>query len=128
MAAAFRLGRFNIDIRQTEDFIGLNTPATTIFMVGLMLTYHYDSYGLRSFITQPWLLYSIVVAFSFFMNMELPMFGFKFKHLRWRSNEYRLLFLILALISLLILGTFGLCVAIMLYLVLSMLYNTRKSA
>jgi len=41
--AAVRLAKFNIDTRQSEDFIGLNTPACTIFTVGLMLMYHYDS-------------------------------------------------------------------------------------
>jgi CDP-diacylglycerol--serine O-phosphatidyltransferase len=33
--SALRLAKFNIDERQTEDFIGLNTPMNTLFIVSL---------------------------------------------------------------------------------------------
>ena len=33
--AAVRLAKFNIDTRQSENFIGLNTPACTIFYSGI---------------------------------------------------------------------------------------------
>jgi CDP-diacylglycerol--serine O-phosphatidyltransferase len=35
--SAFRLGKFNIDDRQTSGFIGLPTPANALFWVGLAL-------------------------------------------------------------------------------------------
>ncbi|WP_449438205.1 hypothetical protein [Pedobacter steynii] len=33
--SALRLAKFNNDTRQTEDFIGLNTPMNTLFIVSL---------------------------------------------------------------------------------------------
>ena len=33
--AVVRLGKFNIDTRQTENFIGLSTPAASLFVFGL---------------------------------------------------------------------------------------------
>jgi CDP-diacylglycerol--serine O-phosphatidyltransferase len=35
--AALRLAKFNVDTRQSEGFIGLATPAATMFVVGLLL-------------------------------------------------------------------------------------------
>lgn len=42
--AAIRLAKFNLDPRQSEEFIGLNTPACTMFVVGIMLIFQFDSF------------------------------------------------------------------------------------
>src|SRR4051812_41312592 len=34
VAACYRLGKFNIDTRQKQNFLGLATPATAIFVLG----------------------------------------------------------------------------------------------
>ncbi|RZK73966.1 MAG: CDP-diacylglycerol--serine O-phosphatidyltransferase, partial [Pedobacter sp.] len=33
--SAYRLAKFNLDTRQTEEFIGLNTPMNTFFIISL---------------------------------------------------------------------------------------------
>lgn len=113
--AAVRLAKFNIDTRQSEDFIGLNTPACTIFTVGLMLIYHYDSYGLREMIINPILLYPIIIVLSYLLVAELPMFSFKFKALKWAGNEMRFTFLILALLFLILFKEVALSLVIIMY-------------
>ena len=45
--SALRLAKFNIDERQTEDFIGLNTPKNTLFIVSLPFIAH--DYPARNF-------------------------------------------------------------------------------
>ncbi len=42
LAAAYRLANFNIDERQTSSFIGLPTPAFSIFVVSLPLILYYS--------------------------------------------------------------------------------------
>ena len=113
--AAVRLAKFNIDTRQSEDFIGLNTPACTIFTVGLMLMYHYDSYGLREVVISPWLLYPTIVVLSYLLIAELPMFSLKFKSFKWAGNEMRFIFLILALLFLVLFKEVAFSLIIILY-------------
>ena len=48
--SGLRLAKFNIDTRQSEDFIGLPPPAATIYTIGLLLIFHYNSFGLAEFI------------------------------------------------------------------------------
>ena len=113
--AAVRLAKFNIDTRQSEDFIGLNTPACTIFTVGLMLMYHYDSYGLRAIVISPWVLYPTIVILSYLLIAELPLFSFKFKTFQWAGNEMRFTFLLLALVALIIFKEVALSLVVIMY-------------
>lgn len=119
--AALRLAKFNLDTRQSENFIGLNTPATTIFTLGLLLTVEQNSWGLAAFILQVPLLMGLIALLSFLLVAEIPIFGFKFKKLAWKGNELRFLFL-LAAILVLILLPFGLALSltIILYLLVSL--------
>ncbi|MDG2436278.1 MAG: CDP-alcohol phosphatidyltransferase family protein, partial [Polaribacter sp.] len=42
LAAGFRLAKFNIDTRQTDSFIGLPTPAMSLFVLSLPLITQYS--------------------------------------------------------------------------------------
>lgn len=92
MAACYRLGKFNIDPRQTTGFIGLPTPACTLFVVGLLLIIQYNSFGLSWFILNPIVLYSCIAVLSYLMVSEIPMFSFKFDRLTWHGNEIKIIF------------------------------------
>jgi CDP-diacylglycerol--serine O-phosphatidyltransferase len=126
LMSALRLGKFNIDTRQTDQFIGLPTPACTIFIIGVLLVHQFDAYELGVIIIQPAVLLTVTVLFSYLLIAELPLFSLKFKHLRWRENEWRFIFLILAVLLLLWLQTLGLLVVILLYLLISVLLNVRS--
>ncbi len=118
--AALRLAKFNIDTRQSENFIGLNTPSCTIFTVGLMLIYHYDSYGLRELVINPYLLYPTILVLSYLLIAEIPMFSFKFKEFKWAGNEIRFIFAIIALIFLIIFKEAAFSLIIVLYILFAL--------
>jgi CDP-diacylglycerol---serine O-phosphatidyltransferase len=118
--SALRLARFNLDDRQTDDFIGLNTPACTMFVTGLMLIYAFDTKGLGSLVIQPIFLYSVVVLFSFLLVVEIPMFSFKFKGMKWQGNESRIVFMILAILLLIFLKEIAFSLIILLYILYSL--------
>ncbi len=99
-ASCFRLASFNIDERQTEDFIGLATPSSTMFVTGLMLIYHFDSFSLRDFVTNPYFLYIVIAILSYLLNAEIRMFSFKFKGFKWEGNEIRIIFAAVVLLLL----------------------------
>ncbi|MEM6317058.1 MAG: CDP-alcohol phosphatidyltransferase family protein [Bacteroidota bacterium] len=125
--AAVRLAKFNIDTRQSEDFIGLNTPACTIFTIGLMLMYHYNSYGLRSLVINPWLLYATIPILSYLLIAELPMFSFKFKNFAWKGNELRFIFLLLSIAFLLLFKEVAFSLIVMLYVLMGIIGILRSN-
>ena len=121
--AAIRLANFNIDTRQTVDFIGLNTPSCAMFTIGLLLIHEFDSFGLDSFVTQPVFLYSVVVALSYMMVAEFPMFSLKIKKLTWRGNEFRITFAALSVVMFACLREAAFSPIIIVYVVLSFIKN-----
>lgn len=113
--AALRLAKFNIDTRQTEHFIGLNTPSCTLFVTGLMLMYHYDSFGLKPIIVNPFFLYPVLVILSLLMISPIPMFGFKFKGLQWKGYESQWIFIAISVLYLILFQELGLSLIILTY-------------
>lgn len=122
--SALRLANFNIDERQSEGFIGLNTPSCAVFTAGLMLAYHYDSYGLRAFVINPVFLYICIVVLSYLLIAEFPMFSFKFKKLTWKGNEIRIVFLLFAIASLIIFKVIAFSLIIFLYILFAFINNS----
>ncbi len=120
--AALRLAKFNVDTRQTESFVGLNTPATTLFSFGLLLTVQGDLYALKGYLLQLPVLLFLVALLSFLLVAELPLFSFKFKSLKWKGNEERFIFILIAmsLLASLALGL-ALMLIIAIYLLMSLL-------
>ena len=87
--STYRLGKFNIDERQTSSFIGLATPANAIFWLGL-------AYGYESLISamSPWAILAMAFVSSYLLVCELPMFSLKFHNFRWADNRMRYIFII----------------------------------
>jgi len=126
--SALRLGKFNLDERQSEGFIGLPTPANTLFVLGLLLLYLSDRMGLQPVVLSGWLLYPLIVLLSYLLVAELPMFSLKVKHLAWEGNEIRFIFAGTALLLLVLLREGGLSAIILLYIALSLVQNARTNA
>lgn len=124
--SAFRLAKFNLDTRQSDNFIGLPTPSACTFTVGLLLIYLMDSFGLGALIVQPLFLYPVIALFSYLLVAELPMFSFKFKSLAWQGNEIQFLFAATAVILLVLLREAALSTIILLYLLVSVLIHFRN--
>lgn len=119
--SAYRLAKFNIDTRQTESFVGLNTPATTIFSFGLLLIAQNDAYGLNSYLLQLPTLLVLIGILSFLLIAEIPLFSFKFKTFGWNGNEVRFIFILMAILLLIFMPLgLALVAAISLYLTLSL--------
>lgn len=119
--AALRLAKFNLDTRQSEHFIGLNTPSSTMFVVGLMMIYEFDSFGLAEWVTQPILLYSAILLLCVLQVAELPMFSLKFKQLKWKDNELRFTFLLLGILIMVFLQEASFSLIIILYILFSLM-------
>lgn len=89
--SALRLGKFNIDTRQTSSFIGLPTPANALFW-GSFVIGHHDFLVSDSF--NAIYLFLLIILMSWFLVAEIPMFSLKFKNLSWKDNKTSYIFLL----------------------------------
>lgn len=125
IAAAVRLGKFNIDERQTSAFLGLPTPSAALFIAGLPFFVNYE--WLNHVLSSSILLVVITVFLSFMMVSELKIFSFKFSPTSRHDNWYRFSVIIFALISLIWIKLAALPFIIAFYLLVSVI-NSLKSA
>ena len=127
MLACLRLARFNLDTRQTVDFIGLNTPTATGFVMGLLMICQNDTFGLGEFVTQKIFLLPVILLFSYLMISEFPMFSGKFQGLKWKGNEFRIVFILAALAEFFLFGYAAFSTIVLTYVVLSAIaFFTKK--
>jgi len=121
--SALRLAKFNLDERQTSDFIGLNTPMNTFYV--LSLPYIADKYP--QLVLNPIVLIGSVLLTSYLLVSEIRLFSMKFSSMDWKTNKFRFIFLILTLI-LFIVGQFmALPIILILYFLLSALHFNKKN-
>lgn len=125
----FRLAKFNLDIRQTTGFIGLPTPANSLFFGSLALLL-WDGFGQGNWKTeisfaliQFKILIPLIIAFSLLLIAEIPLFSLKFNHFKWNENEVKFIFLILSLLAILLLWVWAIPIIVILYLLLSVVNN-----
>ncbi len=127
MFSCLRLAKFNLDTRQTENFVGVATPTSTLYAVGLMLIYAFDTFGWREYVISPWVLYPSILAFSYLLVSEHPMFSFKLKSRGWAGNEARIIFAALAILLLIVLRTAAFPFIVGAYLLINLLAPPKTS-
>ncbi len=118
--SGLRLAKFNVDTRQTNSFLGLPVPANALFWCALIT----DAPEYLRALSIGVLV--LVMASSWILVSEVPMFSLKFKQFGWKENQLRYIFLILAASIILFTGLTGLSLTIILYVLLSV-YDSRKS-
>jgi CDP-diacylglycerol--serine O-phosphatidyltransferase len=127
LAAAYRLAKFNIDERQTNSFIGLPTPAFSIFVLSLPLILNYSNQQFFVDIIQnKYVLILITLSGSYLLNAEISLFSLKFKNYSWGDNKVKYIFLILTIILLIALQTVAIPLIIITYILISFFENLTK--
>ncbi|MDR1886579.1 MAG: CDP-diacylglycerol--serine O-phosphatidyltransferase [Prevotellaceae bacterium] len=114
--SALRLAKFNIDERQTTEFIGLPTPACTLFFCGLI---GFDIFTAKGF----WVLTALVPLFCFLLVCKLPMFSLKIKKSPGFVKNYglQLLLLCCAIVFVALWQLKGISMTIALYILFSVI-------
>lgn len=125
-AGALRLGKFNLDERQSENFRGLPIPLAAFTVVSL-------PFALASFHTI--VFHAAFLIVSMLMLTNIPLFSLKFKNLKWNDNLHRYLFLLLSAAVLLLFGLsaeMSLLQAIpfitLLYIIVSLIFRKKFTA
>ncbi len=117
--AAYRLGRFNVDTRQTTHFIGVPTPAVGLMVASFPLLLFYQQMPVAGWLQHPWLLYLLIALLCFLMVCNIPFFSLKIKSFSWKKNALLYLLILLTAISIPFLYWAAVPFCFFLYVVLS---------
>lgn len=127
LGAVYRLGRFNLDTRQTTQFFGLPTPAMSSFVVSLPLILMYsDIQWITDLVSNEVVLLIITLFLTILMNVDLPLFSLKVKGFNFQENKTQYIFIAVSLVLLLFLKIVAVPVIVLWYVGLSVLVNKKK--
>ncbi|MDQ8053256.1 MAG: CDP-diacylglycerol--serine O-phosphatidyltransferase [Pedobacter sp.] len=116
--SALRLAKFNIDTRQTEEFIGLNTPMNTLFIVSLP----FIAKDYPEIIVSPIVLLAIVGINSFLLVSEIPIFSLKLSERSWAKSKFKYIFVIFSALLAAVLQFTAVPFILVLYIAFSVLH------
>ncbi len=122
--SALRLAKFNIDTRQSDAFIGLNTPANTLFISALpfVLTGLPTIFGIPT----STVLVAITIVFSILLVAEIGFIALKFKDFSWKNNKSKFILLAGAIVLLIVFKQAALVYIIPFYILMSVIENLLK--
>jgi len=120
VTSALRLGKFNIDTEQKDEFIGLPTPATGIFIASYMLLILENiEDSMKDYLLHPVFLFFLTIMFSLLMISGIPMFSMKFQNYGWKENKLRYVFLGISIILVILIKLYAIPVIILSYIIVS---------
>jgi len=136
--SALRLGKFNIDTRQSKNFIGLPTPANGLFWASLAIIF-YDIDALRGLLgnkgeandfytslykllTSDTFIYPAVVVASLLMVAPLRLIGLKFSNMALKGNEMRIALIAISIVLAAFIGFYAAPIILLLYIVFSIIH------
>jgi CDP-diacylglycerol---serine O-phosphatidyltransferase len=127
-AAAYRLGRFNLDDSQQYGFKGVPTPAAGLLIASFPLIYWYSkSAGAVTLMQNKWIWYAIIVLVSYLMVSTLPLMALKFKNFSVKSNLPKLILLLVAVIAGILLKWLAVPVVFIIYIILSLAFKNKTT-
>lgn len=124
LGSCYRLANFNIDVRQTDSFIGLPTPANALFILSLPLVMqHTNSEAVNGFLNNQGVLLIISLFSAYILNAEIPLFSLKIKEFNFKKNKLQIIFLSLSVLLLVFLQFLAIPLIILIYVLLSVANN-----
>jgi CDP-diacylglycerol--serine O-phosphatidyltransferase len=127
LGACYRLAKFNIDSRQLNSFIGLPTPAMSLFVISLPLIQQSSKIEfIQNLITNNYILCVVALLLTYLMISELPLFSLKFKEYSVKNNAIKYFFLAVSLLLIVFLQYVSIPLIVLLYVVLSMIITYQK--
>jgi len=129
LCSALRLARFNAYKDETDSFIGLATPANSIFWALLIIISFWmddnfppnndHGYYVNAMLNDQGFILSIAIILSLLMVSKIPMFSLKLKDLSWQNNKELYILIVFSAFSLILFKLVGVLLIIPLYILIS---------
>ncbi|MCT4581048.1 MAG: CDP-alcohol phosphatidyltransferase family protein [Flavobacteriales bacterium] len=131
LASAVRLAKFNVDENQSDKFIGVPTPANSLFFIAIPLIYmEYIKNSLPPLYLGS-ILILLILIFSWLLNANIELLALKFKTFGWKNNEIRYTFIGMTIITIILtiflkIVYISIPIIILLYIIISIINNSNK--
>jgi CDP-diacylglycerol--serine O-phosphatidyltransferase len=124
--SGLRLAKFNIDTRQSENFIGLPTPANALLIASFPIMLEENNSIFMNYIMNPNALLVFSLLISFLLISEIPLLSLKFKTISFSENILRYLLIGSSLIFIALLQFTAIPIILALYLMISMIHFRKN--
>lgn len=124
--SCLRLAIFNLDDEQTYYFKGLNTPSNTILLFGLYYAF-LETESFKILFENPLLLIFITIVSSWLLVSPIKMISLKFKSMKLEDNYPKVALLIGVILLLIIFKTVGIPLAMLYYILVSLVFQKKLS-
>lgn len=127
-AGAYRLARYNITHgQQTKNFIGVPIPAVGLVVASFPVIYWFSSSDLvLNILENKWILYLLVIIFSYLLVCKIPMLNLKFEGKSFTANKSRYILLIVGLLSAIFLQWLAVPIIFLVYIILSLAFLKKQ--
>ena len=128
ISSAYRLAKFNISTNQSDEFIGLPTPANALLILSFPLILEFQNNDImNAIILNKWFLIAVTLLSSFLLNANIRLLALKFKNFGFKDNAARYILLMLAVVLLIIFQFAAIPIIIMSYILISVLNNSKTT-
>jgi CDP-diacylglycerol---serine O-phosphatidyltransferase len=127
-AAAYRLGKFNIDVTQSQGFKGVPTPAAGLLVASFPLIIHYGVpfFNLANVIVNKWFLLIVIFGVSLLMISKLQLIALKFKNFSVADNLPKYILAVIAIITAILFKWLAVPIVFIAYIILSLLFKSKN--
>ncbi|WP_166335022.1 CDP-alcohol phosphatidyltransferase family protein [Sphingobacterium chungjuense] len=120
--SALRLAKFNVDTRQSTDFIGVNTPMNSFVIISLP----FIAQRFPAIFGNSYFLVAIILLSSYLLVSEIKLFSMKLSNLSWASNRYKYLFLLSSVLLIVLFQYLALPLILLAYILFSSLHFSNE--
>ncbi len=124
-AAAWRLARFNISAENLAGFTGIPAPAAGLLIASFPLILLYNYFNIQQLFLSRWVLYGLIILISYLMVSKIPMMSMKFSGTGIKENMPKLILLIAAIISAVLIGWLAVPAVFLIYILISLIYKKQ---
>lgn len=125
--SGLRLAKFNIDTRQSENFIGLPTPANALLIAAFPIMLEEENLLFMNYFMNPYALLIFSILMSFLLISEIPLISLKFKTANFSENIFRYILIGSSLVLILLFQFAATPIILVLYLLISILQTKQKT-
>ncbi len=124
-AGAYRLARFNLDNSHTDGFKGVPIPAAGLLIASFPLILHFGNnlIDVTEWLTNKWVLYTVIMLVSWLMISTLPLITLKFKDYGLKNNLSKIILMTFAIVAAFIFQWLAVPIVFIVYIILSLLYK-----
>lgn len=121
--SAYRLAKFNIDERQSINFIGMNTPATAMLCLSFPFIMETQADLVYFLFSTNYLFVGFCLLISLLLVSEVPILSLKFTKGGWKPNIGKLVLISVCILSVLLFQWVAVPFLYVFYIMYSILIN-----